>query len=107
MMSMAHKTAIVANLIRVFVIAGALGGMPVFGVAPKLASISPPGAQRGADVELNFKGERLQDADEIICYEPGIQIVKLTVGTNEIAKAQVKIASDSPLGEHHLRVRTA
>src|SRR5436309_15841094 len=41
--------------------------------APQLASISPAGAQRGAELEVNFSGERLQDAEEIICYEPGIQ----------------------------------
>jgi len=106
-MSIAHKMTLVAGSCRLLVLAGIFAAMSAFATAPQLASIAPAGAQRGAEVELSFKGERLQDAEEVICYEPGIQILKLAAGTNEVAKAQVKIAADCPLGEHHLRVRTA
>src|SRR5436305_917311 len=37
--------------------------------SPQLSSILPTGAQRGTEVELRFGGDRLQDAEEIICYE--------------------------------------
>src|SRR6267142_823291 len=107
MMSAAYRTANRTISRRLLLLAAGLTATSLWGTGPQLESIAPAGGQRGTEVELNFKGERLQDADEIICYEPGIQIVKLTAGTNEIAKAQVKIASDCPLGEHHLRVRTA
>jgi len=76
-------------------------------VAPQLVSISPAGAQRGTELEMSFKGERLQDAEEIICYEPGIEVVKLSSVTNQSVRAQVKIAPDCSLGEHHLRLRAA
>src|SRR5262249_35432491 len=46
-----------------------------FATAPKLASILPTGAQRGTEVELSCKGERLEDAQELICYEPGIEVL--------------------------------
>src|SRR3954451_25352076 len=74
--------------------------------APQLASISPAGAQRGSEVQLSFKGERLQDTAEVICYEPGIQVLRLISATNQAVAAQVKIAPDCALGEHHLRLRT-
>jgi hypothetical protein len=76
-------------------------------VAPHLAALLPTGAQRGTQVELSFRGDRLEDAQEIIAYEPGLEVVKLGLVTNHIVKAQVKIASDCSLGEHHLRLRTA
>src|SRR4029077_19965598 len=75
--------------------------------APHLASIIPTGGQRGTEVEVSFNGDRLQDAEEIICYEPGVQILKLNSITNKLVKAQVKLAPDCALGEHHLRLRTA
>jgi hypothetical protein len=75
--------------------------------SPELRSILPTGAQRGTELEISFNGERLQDAEEIICYEPGIQVFKLISATNKIVKAQCKIAPDCSLGEHHLRLRTA
>jgi len=78
-----------------------------WGTAPQLTAISPAGGQRGTAVEMIFKGERLQDTEEIICYEPGIQVAALASVTNQSVKAQVKIAPDCSPGEHHLRVRTA
>jgi hypothetical protein len=75
--------------------------------APQLTSISPAGAQRGTDLDLSFSGERLQDAEEIICYEPGIQIEKLTSVTNQTVTVHATIATNCPLGEHHLRLRSA
>jgi hypothetical protein len=80
---------------------------PVSATSPHLAAINPTGAQRGTELELSFSGERLQDAEEIICYEPGIQVLKLNLVTNKMAAAQVKVAPDCTLGEHHLRLRTA
>ena len=76
-------------------------------MAPHLASVLPTGGQRGTQLEVSFQGDRLQDAEEIICYEPGLEVLKLSLVTNRIVTAQVKIAPDCRLGEHHLRLRTA
>ena len=76
-------------------------------VAPHLAALLPTGGQRGTQVELRFHGDRLQDTEELIAYEPGLELVKFGLVTNHIVKAQVKIAPDCALGEHHLRLRTA
>jgi hypothetical protein len=70
--------------------------------APRLNSISPPGGQRGTELEVRFNGERLDDAQEVIFYGQGIEVLELK--TN---KARVKIAPDCRIGEHHVRIRAA
>lgn len=79
----------------------------VFATAPRLASVMPTGGERGTELQLSFNGERLQDTEEIICYEPGIEVRRLNLITNKLVRATVKIAPDCRLGEHHLRLRTA
>lgn len=79
----------------------------VCATAPHLASIMPPGGQRGTELPLTFSGDRLQDTEEIICYEPGLEARRLDLVTNKLVKATVNISPECPLGEHHLRIRTA
>jgi hypothetical protein len=76
-------------------------------VAPHLASITPTSGQRGNELELSFHGERLQDAVEIIAYEPGLEVRRLNLVTNQLVKATVQLSPECGLGEHHLRLRTA
>ncbi len=76
-------------------------------VAPKLTLISPSGGKRGTELKVNFYGERLQHTEEVICYEPGLEILKFDSVTNKVVKARIKIAPDCRLGEHHLRLRAA
>lgn len=75
-------------------------------VAPHLASVLPTGGQRGTQLEVSFQGDRLQDTEEVISYEPGLEVLKLSTAKNELVTAQLRIAPDCPLGEHHLRIRT-
>ncbi len=76
---------------------------------PRLTSISPPGAQRGTEVDVTLRGQRLADAQEILLYEPGIKVLGLEpIEKNANAvKAKLAIAPDCALGLHALRVRTA
>ena len=75
--------------------------------APSLGGLTPRGVQRGTEIEVVFSGARLEDAQEILFYEPGIEVTKLeAVNTNTI-KVMFKIAADCQLGAHRLRVRTA
>lgn len=67
----------------------------------------PRGWQRGTEVELHFYGERLSDAQEIICYQPGIAFRDLKVVDAKHVTAMATIAADAPLGEHPLRLRGA
>jgi len=79
----------------------------VFATAPQLTEITPPGGERGTEVQLSFHGSRLQDTAEVICYEPGLEVPQLNLVSNNLVRAMVKIAPDCPLGEHHLRLRAA
>src|ERR1043166_7084958 len=76
-------------------------------VSPHITSLLPTGGQRATELELTFTGERLQDTEEVICFEPGIAVSKLRLVTNQTVVAQVKITPQCSLGEHHLRLRTA
>jgi hypothetical protein len=53
-----------------------------------------------------MEGKRLEDAQEIFWYDPGIEVSQLEPVKTGI-KAKIHIASDCPLGEHALRLRTA
>ncbi len=74
---------------------------------PSLTAVRPVGGQRGTEMEINFHGDRMADAKEILFYQPGIAVTKLAAVNNTHVKASVKIAADCPLGLHDLRVRTA
>src|SRR3974390_1994882 len=89
----------VAGLICVAVDAGA--------VAPHLALVLPTGGQRGMQTEVSFHGDRLQDTEEILFYEPGLEVLRLSLSRSNLITAQVRITPDCPLGEHHLRIRAA
>ena len=82
---------------------------------PSLSSITPNGAKRGGEIEVQINGRALSDAPELVLYLPGIKVksVEPIVGkdgkvTNENAcKAVLSIAPDCRLGGHPFRVRTA
>jgi Bacterial pre-peptidase C-terminal domain len=75
-------------------------------VSPNFSATTPAGAQRGAEVEVTLRGDRLADTKEILLFHPGIEVVKITHATNDSVKAVFKIAPDCQLGEHPLRIRT-
>jgi hypothetical protein len=76
-------------------------------VAPRLNYIVPPGGQRGAELTVRFAGERLEDAQEIVFYEPGLKVGRIEAANDKRVKVILRIAADCRLGEHHVRVRTA
>ena len=79
----------------------------VYAVAPNFTAIAPAGGQRGTEVEVTLRGERLADAQEIFFYSPGIALEKITEATDKQVKAMLRIAADCRIGEHAIRVRTA
>src|SRR5205085_9005477 len=74
---------------------------------PRFTSTTPPGGQRGSELDLRFNGSRLEDAQEIVFYAPGLEVLKLASVKTNIITARVRIAKDCPIGEHLLRIRTA
>ncbi len=74
---------------------------------PSLGAISPFGAQRGNEVDVTFSGARLGDAQQILIYEPGIEVKSLAAEGDSSVKVKLAIAADCPVGLYGMRVRTA
>ena len=83
------------------------GTASVFASSPVLSNIVPRGGQRGTDVEVVFNGQRLEDAQELMIYEPGIDVSEFAVVSPTQVKAKLKVAANCTVGTKHIRVRTA
>jgi len=78
-----------------------------WGASPSLGGLSPRGGQRGTEVEVTLSGGQLQDAQEVLFYEAGIEVTKFEVVNAGAVKAMFKILPEAELGSHRLRLRTA
>ncbi len=76
-------------------------------VSPDVGVISPSGFQIGTDVEATFSGTRLADAQELLFYSPGIEVIELKAEGDNAVKAKLKISPDCRLGIHAVRLRAA
>ncbi len=74
---------------------------------PRLASIVPRGAQRGTEIDVTLRGDRLDDAKEIVFYEPGIEVIDLAAKSDKELHCKFRIGSECALGTVRVRVRTA
>ena len=69
----------------------------------------PRGGGQGATITVDFHGASLENAKEIVFYEPGIEAEGFAsyAKAGDGFKVKFHIAKDCRLGEHVLRVRTA
>ncbi len=74
---------------------------------PALSSITPIGAQRGQQLEFTFGGARLGDAQQVLLYEPGIEVVSLAAEDDAKVKVTLNVTPECRLGEHGMRIRTS
>lgn len=72
---------------------------------PTLNLILPRGGTRGHEVEIHLHGDRLYEPQELIFYNHGISVKKITKIDPKHVKVQLLIAADAPLGEHPIRLR--
>lgn len=70
---------------------------------PSINNLSPVGAIRGSETEFTITGGNLANVHEILFYEPGLTVKKLTP-TEGSLKALVAIAPDCQLGIHAFRL---
>jgi len=94
----------------VVVLAGMmLTACPVMAASPTLSLILPRGVQRGGDRELEFRGERLADAQEILFHgDDGLVVKSLASGSDGSSfKAVIHVPEACPAGEQLVQVRTA
>ena len=73
---------------------------------PNLSIILPRGGQRGTEQVFRFSGARLQDAEQILFYEPGFEVLEIKAADANNIDVKVKIAPDCAIGEHTAQVRT-
>ena len=99
-----------SRMIRSFFLTLFLGSIaaPLFASSPSLSIIQPRGVERGTEAVLTFSGARLNDAEEIFFYRPGVTATKIepVKGNANAIKVTVKVAPDCRLGEHIAQVRT-
>lgn len=79
--------------------------------SPDLNRVDPPGYQRGQTVELTLRGRRLDNPQQVVFYDEGIEVLEIEPENNDDrddrrVKVKIRIAPDAPLGEHRLRLRT-
>ncbi|MEM7453793.1 MAG: PPC domain-containing protein [Planctomycetota bacterium] len=74
--------------------------------SPSLTLITPRGVQRGGEYELNFRGARLQDSEEVFLYDSGITVTAVEVVDNANVKVKITVDENCRLGEHVAQIRT-
>lgn len=78
--------------------------------APAFSNLLPHGGQRGAEVDVVLHGSGFEDAEEILFYDAGIEVVSLAQpegdGKGSQLKVRFKIAPDCRLGSQRMRLRT-
>ncbi len=79
----------------------------VLAAEPDVKSINPPGASRGAEIDVTFNGDRLEDGQGLLLYGPGITVKKVHDAKERGKRMTLAIAPDCPLGIHPMRLRTA
>jgi hypothetical protein len=78
---------------------------PLVAFSPVLSLVNPRGGQRGTEMEVHFHGDRLEDIQEALFYEPGLTLTGIEVKDPKHLVAKLSIAPDAALGEHSLRLR--
>ena len=75
---------------------------------PRVSSATPPGAQRGTEVDFVLRGDRLANATSLCGATDGLEVVAFTPGKNaQECTVRVRVAADAPLGAHTVRLCTA
>ena len=75
--------------------------------ARHIRQVSPRSGQLGRHVQVTITGGRLNDAQEVLFYSPGLTAVDLKPSEDgEVLQATIRIDPDCRIGEHTLRIRT-
>jgi hypothetical protein len=74
---------------------------------PDLQMIEPQGVQRGSEADLELRGARLADSQELFFFSPGVTVTSMKVVNPQQVTVHVKVDKDAPIGENCVRLRTA
>ncbi len=75
--------------------------------SPRVAIALPAGGQRGTEVEVCLRGERLQEPLGLLGDTAGIEVLGLAAAKPEACTVRLRLAADCTLGAHLLRLRTS
>jgi len=75
----------------------------VANAAPRITSIFPAGAQRGASVDITLQGSGLKDLKHVLIQGTGVEIVLLPGTDDATRKARLTIAADAAQGRREVR----
>lgn len=82
-----------------------------FATAPRFTSVEPLGVQRGTEAAVVLSGANLEDAEEVLIYDPGVEVVSFALPEQDNLKGRqvlvtLKVAPDCRLGTIRMRIRT-
>ncbi|MEZ5940545.1 MAG: pre-peptidase C-terminal domain-containing protein [Planctomycetaceae bacterium] len=85
--------------------------VPTFAAAPRFTNVMPHGVQRGTEATITLSGANLEDAEELLLYDNGMEVIEFTQPEDAGQKARtvtvkLRIAADCPLGSQRMRIRT-
>ncbi len=84
--------------------------LAVYGGSPRVTVVYPSGGQRGTEIEIECRGNNLEDAKTLLFDEPGFEatVIPPEKGKPERNKTRikVKVPADARLGEHTFRLIT-
>lgn len=81
--------------------------MAVAPQSPLLERLSPPGGQRGTEIQVEFTGQRLLEPQALVLAQAGIDVLAVTAGSKpETCTASLRVRLDCALGAHQVRLRT-
>ena len=85
--------------------------VPTFAAAPRFTNVMPHGVQRGTEATITLSGANLEDAEEVLLYDSGMEVIEFTQPEDAAQKARtvtvkLRIAADCPLGSQRMRIRT-
>lgn len=101
----------VARACLPFLAVSLLAPMLAQAASPRFTNILPHGGQRGTEVDVVLYGSNLQDAEEVLLYDQGMEVVSLTHPEADDQKprqiqVRFRIAADCRLGAQRMRIRT-
>ena len=86
---------------------GIMAATSVVADQPSVSRLEPAGFQSGKETEVLIRGSRLEDVNELLLYDKGIEVVELKAQDGGKVLATLKVAEDCAPGLHPLRLATA
>jgi hypothetical protein len=74
---------------------------------PTVDVLLPRGVQRGTEVELDFRGKQLTDAQDLMVDDARLELLGLEQESEGRVRARVRVDADCALGLHAVRLRTS